>query len=63
MVLAKTVSLSPTMRAQIRLEALNATNNPKFQAGGRQINNANFGIISSQAGFPRTIQLLARLSW
>ena len=63
MVLARSVPFSQSKRAQIRLEALNATNNPKFQAGGRQINNANFGTISSQAGFPRTIQILVRFTW
>jgi hypothetical protein len=62
-VLAKTVTITQSVRTQIRLEALNATNNPKFQAGGRQINNASFGVISSQAGFPRTVQLLARMTW
>jgi hypothetical protein len=63
MVLAKTLSVSQSLKSQIRLEALNATNDTKFQAGGRQVSNASFGIISSQAGFPRTIQVLVRFSW
>jgi hypothetical protein len=63
MVLAKSLSVSGSTRAQIRFEALNATNNTKFQAGGRQINSTGFGVITSQAGFPRTIQVLVRLTW
>ncbi len=63
MVLAKSLPVSGSMRAQIRFEALNATNNPKFQPPGRQTNGTGFGVISAQAGFPRTIQILFRLSW
>ena len=61
MVLAKSLRVSGSMRAQIRFEALNATNNPKFQPPGRQTNGTGFGVISAQAGFPRTIQILFRL--
>ena len=63
-VLAKTVGLQSGLKAQIRLEMLNATNNPKFVSGGdARFGRSSFGTITSQAGFPRTGQFLIRLFW
>jgi hypothetical protein len=64
MVLAKSVGLSGQVKAQIRIEFLNATNNPKFQGGGdARLGRSTFGTITTQAGFPRTGQFLFRVSW
>jgi trimeric autotransporter adhesin len=64
MVLAKTFGLGGPAKAQIRIEFLNATNNPKFQGGGdARLGRSTFGTITTQAGFPRTGQFLFRVSW
>jgi len=63
-VLAKTVGLRGELKAQVRIEVLNATNNPRFQGGGdARLGRSTFGTITTQAGFPRTGQFLFRLSW
>jgi hypothetical protein len=63
-VLAKTLNLGSSLKAQIRLEMLNATNNPKFVGGGdARFGRSSFGTITQQAGFPRTTQFLVRLFW
>jgi len=63
-VLAKTIGLRSGLKAQIRIEMLNATNNPKFVSGGdSRFGRSSFGTITSQAGFPRTGQFLLRLFW
>jgi hypothetical protein len=64
MVLAKTLSVGTSLKAQIRLEMLNTTNNPKFVGGGdSRFGRSSFGTISRQAGFPRTTQFLLRFFW
>jgi len=64
MVLAKTLSVGTSLKAQIRLEMLNATDNPKFVGGGdSRFGRSSFGTISRQAGFPRTTQFLLRFFW
>jgi hypothetical protein len=61
---AKTVGLRSALKAQIRIEVLNATNNPKFVSGGdSRFGRSSFGTITAQAGFPRTGQFLIRLFW
>jgi len=63
-VVAKTVGLRSALKAQIRIEVLNATNNPKFVSGGdSRFGRSSFGTITAQAGFPRTGQFLIRLFW
>lgn len=49
--------------AQFRLEAVNAFNSPVFRAPNTQVGNPNFGRITSQANFARTVQLSVRLMW
>jgi hypothetical protein len=63
-VFAKNVGLGGQLKAQIRFEILNATNNPKFQGGGdARLGRSTFGTITTQAGFPRTGQFMFRLTW
>jgi len=49
--------------AQFRLEAVNGFNTPIFRAPNTQVGNPNFGRITSQANFARTVQLSVRLMW
>jgi hypothetical protein len=52
------------LKAQVRIEMLNATNNPKFVGGGdSRFGRSSFGTITQQAGFPRTTQFLLRFYW
>ena len=63
-VLAKTLNVRSSLKAQIRIEMLNATNNPKFVGGGdARFGGSSFGTITRQAGFPRTTQFLLRFFW
>lgn len=57
----KTFSIFESFRAQFRAEALNAMNTPLFRAPNTAFGNAAFGRITSQANFPRMIQLGLRL--
>ena len=43
--------------AEIRLEAFNALNHPQFSAPNAQVNSGQFGVVSSQANTPRTVQI------
>jgi hypothetical protein len=47
--------------AQIRVEAFNALNRVQFGLPNTQANNANFGVVSSQANAPRQVQLALKL--
>lgn len=56
----KTFSLFEGVKAQFRAEALNAFNTPLFRSPNTAFGNANFGRVTSQANFPRLIQLGVR---
>jgi trimeric autotransporter adhesin len=56
----KTFSVTEKLKAQFRAEALNAFNTPQFRNPNGAFGNANFGRITSQANFPRLIQLGVR---
>ncbi len=53
----KTFSFAEKYRAQFRAEALNALNTPLFRAPNTAFGNSAFGQVTSQANFPRLIQL------
>ncbi len=57
----KTFEIYEGFKAQFRAEALNAMNTPLFRAPNTAFGNAQFGKITSQANFPRMIQLGLRL--
>ncbi|MEZ5356471.1 MAG: TonB-dependent receptor [Bryobacteraceae bacterium] len=56
----KTFTLMEGVKAQFRAEALNAFNTPQFRSPNTTFGNANFGRVTSQANFPRLIQLGVR---
>ena len=57
----KTVTVFERFKAQFRAEALNAMNTPMFRGPNTAFGNAAFGRITSQANFPRMLQLGLRL--
>ncbi|MEJ7616364.1 MAG: hypothetical protein WKF30_05200 [Pyrinomonadaceae bacterium] len=59
----KNTALFESVRAQLRLEAINAFNTPVFRAPNTSFGNANFGRITSQANFARVMQVSLRLNW
>ena len=56
----KTFTIREGLKAQFRAEALNAFNTPLFRSPNTAFGNANFGKVTSQANFPRLIQLGVR---
>jgi trimeric autotransporter adhesin len=49
--------------AELRVEVLNATNTPKFTAYEVRLDQPNYGLITSQAGFSRITQVMMRFSF
>lgn len=56
----KTFKAGERLKAQFRAEALNFINTPMFYAPNTTLGNQQFGRITSQANFPRMIQLGVR---
>jgi hypothetical protein len=56
----KEFSLMEKLRAQFRAEALNISNTPTFYGPNTTFTNPQFGIITSQANYPRLIQMGVR---
>ena len=62
--LAKTVGFSEGKREiDLRLEGYNVLNRVKFGSPNTNANNANFGLVTSQANTPRQLQLALKLIW
>lgn len=57
----KTFNIHEQIKAQFRAEALNAFNTPLFRSPNTVFGNSQFGRITSQANFPRMIQLGLRI--
>ena len=56
----KTFSLLEKFKAQFRAEALNIANTPTFYGPNTTFTSPSFGIITSQANYPRLIQMGVR---
>jgi hypothetical protein len=64
MALSKSVKVGATAKVELKIEVMNATNNPKWLNGpGNAFGSPTFGVITSQAGFPRTTQATLRFNW
>jgi trimeric autotransporter adhesin len=61
--LFKTYTFFEKVRAQFRAETFNLTNTPYFYGPNTQWGSSNFGKITSQANFPRVIQLGVRFEY
>jgi trimeric autotransporter adhesin len=61
--LSKEVSLGGSMRAQVRVEVINLTNNPKVRGPVQSVSASNFGQITTQSGFMRMTQIMFRLAF
>ncbi len=59
--LFKTFQMGERFKAQFRAEALNFTNTPTFNGPNTTFTNGSFGFITTQANYPRLLQLGARL--
>lgn len=59
--LLKKIDLKESAYLQLRFECFNVLNHPTFSAPNVQASNASFGLITSTANRPRTIQVGARL--
>lgn len=59
----KSFSIKERVKAQFRAEALNATNTPYFSTPNTNISSSSFGVITSQANYPRMIQLGIRITF
>jgi hypothetical protein len=53
----KTFTIRESLKAQFRAEALNVTNTPTFYGPNTTFTNPAFGLITSQANYPRLIQI------
>jgi hypothetical protein len=45
----------------LRGEAFNLTNSPRFATGSRNIDDPNFGVVRSQINEPRRLQFALKL--
>ena len=58
--LRKYIQITEKHRLAIRVEAINATNTPKFTAPESRWGNSSFGTVATEASFPRIIQYMLR---
>jgi len=59
----KAVTLTEKTRVSFRVEALNATNTPRFSAPNTVFGGPQFGKITGTEGFARIIQWMLRFEW
>lgn len=59
----KDFSFTERLRAQFRVEALNAFNTPRFGSPNTSVTSSAFGVIASQANAPRQLQFALKLLW
>ena len=58
----KTFEMMESLKAQFRAEALNISNTPQFYGPNTTFTSPSIRIITSQANYPRLIQLGVRFS-
>ena len=58
--LFKTVPIKERVKAQFRLEALNAFNTPEFYGPNTSFGSGSFEHITSQGNLPRQLELALR---
>jgi hypothetical protein len=61
--LEKTTTITENVKLTLRMEANNATNTPKFGGPDGNLSNSTFGTITTQVGFSRQLQWMARVHW
>ena len=61
--LAKTFQATESIRVDLRGEAFNALNRPRFNPGSTALNDPNFGIVNSTLNEPRRMQVGLKLYW
>jgi hypothetical protein len=61
--LFKTFDITTRMKAQFRVEALNAFNRVQFSAPNTSVTSASFGVITGQANAPRQLQFGVKMLW
>jgi hypothetical protein len=59
--LGKTTSITEGVKLTIRIEASNLTNTPRFSGPNTNLSGSTFGWITSQTGFARQLQWMARV--
>jgi hypothetical protein len=60
---AKTISMSNSLRLDVRMEAFNLFDRVVWNEPNTDFNNNNFGLITSTANSPRQMQLGFKLYW
>jgi hypothetical protein len=61
--LFKNFQLTQGIKAQFRVEALNAFNTVQFSAPNTSVTSTSFGVITGQANAPRQLQFGLKLLW
>jgi hypothetical protein len=61
--LQKNTRLGGEKTFMLRLELINAFNNPNFRGPNTRFGSSSFGRITSVRGFPRMVQVMARFSF
>jgi hypothetical protein len=61
--LGKTTRITEAVKLTLRVEANNATNTPKFGGPNANLSSTTFGTITTQVGFSRQLQWMARVHW
>ena len=59
----KLFSLPEKLTLRLQADAFNATNSPIFGAPGAALGTQAFGVVSSQANSPRTLQFAAKIQF
>jgi len=59
--LFKNFTIRERVKAQARVEGLNAFNTPYFRSPNASVGNSNFGRVPTQGNFPRFVQIGGRL--